>query len=118
MRNMARYIICMLLVVLSTLSASATGSLDELLQSKDLDSLLESPNMLMNYVNTSCSQCSIDSSTKNSIKTVTFTEKATQSTFMYLTNGNVVLSVKRVIKFRQTQGEQFFETIKDMLEDN
>jgi hypothetical protein len=118
MNKMARYIVCMLMAVFSTLTASATGSLDELLQSKDLDSLLGSPTAMMKYVNTSCSQCSIDSSTKNSIKTITFTEKATQSAFIFTTNGNSVQSVKRVIKFRQTQGEQFFETIKDMLEDN
>lgn len=118
MKFMFRSVIIIFIGLLSTLSVYSTASLDEVLQLKQLDSLLDSPTTFLNYVKTTCSQCSIDSSIKNSIKTYNFTDKATSSSMVFTLNEQMVTSIKREVKFRQSSGEQFFETIKDMLEDS
>jgi len=115
---MVRSVLVAIIVVFSTLSVYSTASLDEMLQLKQLDSLLDSPSTFLNFVKTTCSQCTIDSSTKNSFKTYSFSDKATSSSIVFTLNGTTISSISREVKFRQSNGEQFFETIKDMLEDS
>ncbi|MBL8005850.1 MAG: hypothetical protein JNL36_12195 [Candidatus Kapabacteria bacterium] len=115
---MVRSVLVAIIVVFSTISVYSTASLDEVLQLKQLDSLLDSPTTFLNFIKTTCSQCTVDSITKNSIKTYSFTDKATSSSMVFTLNGTTISSISREVKFRQSNGEQFFETIKDMLEDS
>jgi len=115
---MVHSLIFLCLFFVSSLPLFSTGSLDELLQYKRIDSLLDSPVAFKGFILSTCSQCTLDSSAKGSTQTFTLIDKATQSTIVFTISDNVVKTVKRELKIRQSQGDLFFETIKDILDEN